>query len=107
MKVRSDGAGRVLGISKQLSDFDMGYIGMTLVNPSGLDAYHRSFQAARAAHGDSAVAEDVLQALADNHTPAVTCDLSGLSWLEVDTPDDLGDAEEFLMDNPDMLNRGF
>ncbi|MBL6974232.1 MAG: phosphocholine cytidylyltransferase family protein [Deltaproteobacteria bacterium] len=107
MKVRTDAHGGVRAISKQLTEFDMGYIGMSLVRPAGLDAYRESFKAAQSSRGDRAVAEDVIQALSNSERPARTCDLSGLSWLEVDTPDDLEVAEGHLMNDPDMLSRGF
>lgn len=107
MKVRTDADGGVRSISKKLTEFDMGYIGMSLVRPAGLEAYRASFEAATATRGDQAVAEDVLQALSDGDRPARICDLSGLSWLEVDTPGDLEVAEEHLMNDPDMLTRDF
>lgn len=107
MKVKTDSQRRVRMISKQLTDFDMGYIGMTLVRESGLADYRKSFDAARSARGEMAVTEDVLQTLSDNDAPACTCDLSGLSWLEVDTPDDLETAEVRMMSDPELLNRGF
>jgi len=105
MKVELSGEGRVVNISKGLSRFDCGYIGMTLVRPDGFEQYLEAFERARDTRGDDAVAEDVLQLMADQGAPACTCDLSGLSWLEVDTLDDLQGAEENLHQDPDMIDR--
>ncbi len=105
MKVALDGARRVIRISKKLTEFDCGYIGMTLVRPAGVAAWRESFTAVLAARPDNGVAEDVVQALADSGRPASICDLSGLGWLEVDTLADLEIAEEQLMADQDFLHR--
>ena len=47
--------------------------------------------------GDKAVAENVLQILANNENTAPgICDLSGIGWYEVDTEEDLKKAEAGL-----------
>ncbi len=107
MKVKLDGARRIARISKQLTEFDCGYIGMTIVREPAARAYRDAFDAVRAARGDAAVAENVLQELADRGQAPAIADLSGLSWLEVDNLDDLAVAEERLMGDPDFLNRGW
>jgi choline kinase len=107
MKVKLDASRRVAGISKQLADFDCGYIGMTLVRDAAAAAYRHAFAATREKRGDAAVAENVLQELADRGSPASIADLSGLKWLEVDNLDDLAAAEEVLMTDPGLLRRGF
>ncbi len=107
MKVKLDGDRHVARISKKLDDFDCGYIGMTLVRPAGVAAWHTAFEEILASHPEDGVAEMVVQRLADSGHPAAICDLSGLRWLEIDTLPELTDAESVLMDDPDLLRRGF
>lgn len=107
MKVRLDGDGRVRAISKGLDRFDAGYIGMTLVRSEAAAAYRDAVQEARRRRGDSAIAEDALQVLADWGEDVSTCDLSGLGWLEVDTLDELAAAESCLMDDEGFLARSW
>lgn len=107
MKVELDGNRHVARISKKLTDFDCGYIGMTLVRPSGADAWRAAFEQVLAEHPNDGVAEMVVQRLADTGRPAAICDLSGLRWLEIDTVPELTDAEAVLMNDPDLLRRGF
>ena len=105
MKVKLGPGRTVAGISKRLTEFDVGYIGMTLVRDSGAAAWREAFEAVLAERPDTGVAEDVLQRLADTGRPAATCDLSGLCWLEVDNLEDLENAEERLQDEPGFLHR--
>lgn len=105
MKVRLDGDGRVRAISKGLNHYDAGYIGMTLVRPEAEEAYREAVRETRGARGDAAVAEDVLQVLADWGEEVSTCDLSGLGWVEIDTLDELEAAEARLMGEEDFLSR--
>jgi choline kinase len=107
MKVGLDADRRVARISKQLADWDAGYIGMTLVRPAAAAAYRAAFEAVTRTRGDAAVAENVLAELADRGSPAAICDLSGLAWLEVDTLEDLQVAEVKLMDDPEFLKRSW
>jgi choline kinase len=107
MKVKLDADRNVGRISKKLGDFDCGYIGMTLVRPAGLAAWLAAFEAVLADHPEDGVAEMVVQRLADTGRPAAICDLSGLRWLEIDTVPELNDAESVLMDDPELLRRGF
>jgi len=94
MKVKLDRARRIVAISKQLSQFDGGYIGMTMVREGGLGPYREALAATLARRGDAAVAEHVLQELADRGQPAQIADMSGMRWFEVDTPQELLMAEE-------------
>jgi len=105
MKVGLDPQGRVARISKRLPTWDLGYIGMTLVRPDRTAPVAECFDRLLSARPDSAVAEEVIQALADQGTPAEVCDLSGLSWLEVDTLEDLEAAEARLAECPDLIHR--
>ena len=98
MKVKLRGDGRsVSAISKQLAEFDCGYIGMTYVDALKEKLYRETVERAVARFGEKAVAENVLQMLAeDAKTAPVICDLSGIGWYEIDTPDELRSAVKLL-----------
>ncbi len=84
-------------ISKQLDDFDCGYIGMTYVDRSAEKYYRASVEKTIASVGEKAVVENVLQLMAgEGITPPEICDLSGFGWYEVDTEEDLLRAERGL-----------
>lgn len=85
-------------IRKDLKDFDCGYIGMTYVDVSMERLYRATVQNAVEKFGDKAVAENVLQILADDErTAPKICDLSGIGWYEVDNEEDLRKAEAGLL----------
>ena len=96
MKVVVDPSGAILRIGKTLDAFDGGYIGLTHVAAGSLEDYRRGVEAARRRHGDAAVAEHVLQALADGGVRVAAASLDGVEWSEVDTPGDLERAERRL-----------
>lgn len=84
-------------IRKDLKDFDCGYIGMTFVDVAMERLYRATVQKAVEKFGDKAVAENVLQLLADDErTAPKICDLSGIGWYEVDNEEDLRKAEAGL-----------
>ncbi len=98
MKVKLRKHGRSIDtISKELHDFDCGYIGMTYVDQEFDNTYRNAAQAALSRYGEKAVVENILQILAaeSDEVPAI-CDLSGFGWYEVDNMEDLQKAEEGL-----------
>jgi L-glutamine-phosphate cytidylyltransferase len=92
-------AGHALqAISKTLPTFDGAYIGTTQVAADASGHYWRAFDAATA-HYDAktACAENVLGFLAQSAATAPqVCWLSGVTWYEVDTPEDHARAEAGL-----------
>jgi choline kinase len=98
MKVKLiSGKKQIERISKQLNEFDCGYIGMTYVDKSMNKIYRAAVDRAVEKNGDKAVVENVLHLLAEEGvTPPSICDLSGFGWYEIDTPDELYAAEEKL-----------
>jgi choline kinase len=92
MKVQLDGQRHVRQISKQLSTWDCGYVGMTFVPASQLARYRAAVAAVRASVGDPANVEGVLQRLADDGEPVAIGDISGIGWHELDTPEDVARA---------------
>lgn len=87
----------VKAISKKLTDFDCGYIGMTYVDSSKGELYRNTIEEVIGRFGEKAVVENILQVLAEKEGGApVICDLSGFGWYEVDTEEDLMRAEKGL-----------
>lgn len=94
------GEKRIEKISKQLEQFDCGYIGMTYVDKSMESVYRDAIVETISQFGEKAVVENILQVLAGRGEVApVICDLSGFGWYEVDTPEDLMIAEKGLRDD--------
>ena len=83
--------GRIAAIEKNLSDWDAGDTGVMLCTPGLYEGLTRA--AARHRHGLS----DGLRELSEEGR-ARTVDVTGMSWLDVDTPDALAEAERRLCD---------
>lgn len=96
MKVKLDSSRKIKSISKQLDDFDCGYIGMTYVDKTEISEYRSAARKAIEKFGEKAVVENVLQILSSDGYPVKISDLSGIGWFEVDTPEDLAIAEKGL-----------
>ncbi|HEY0710298.1 MAG TPA: NTP transferase domain-containing protein [Polyangia bacterium] len=96
MKVKRDPEGRIEAISKTLSRFDCGYVGMTRVPRPALSRYFSVVDAAIAAEGTTIHVERVLARLAEAGQPPLCRDISGHGWLEVDTPSERESAEAAL-----------
>jgi choline kinase len=92
MKVALDADRHVARISKKLDAWDCGYVGMTYVPAGALARYRRAVADTRAAVGDPANVEQVLQRLADEREPVAVGDISGIGWYELDTPEDVAKA---------------
>lgn len=96
MKVERDARGRVSRISKTLTTFDAGYVGMTKVPVAAADRYWTTVQAAQAEEGRAIHVERVLARLADGGHPPLCRDISGHGWLEVDLPEERAHADTVL-----------
>jgi choline kinase len=92
MKVGLDERRRIARISKKLSTWDCGYVGMTFVPHPRLARYRAAVAEVRSKVGDSANVEQVLQLLADHGDPVAIGDISGIGWHELDTPEDVARA---------------
>lgn len=91
--------GNVQEMSKKLTNFDCGYVGMTYVDQEKLPAYLRAVQTVYKNNPDTAVAEQVLVELALQNKAPFTADISGHGWLEVDFPDERNRAEQEILSN--------
>lgn len=103
MKIKLNSAKQVIGIHKQLTDFDGGYIGMTFVGKSMLSKYKQAAKNLKDNKGDMAPVEWILGQFAEKNEPVEICDVSGFGWLEVDNAADLAHAEAVLGQHKDYL----
>jgi choline kinase len=100
MKVERGSDGRVRRISKTLTKFDAGYVGMTRVPSCALPRYWQTADAALAEEGRAIHVERILGRLAEGDTAPLCRDISGHGWLEVDTAEERAAAEQALLARP-------
>lgn len=103
MKVELDASKKLKKISKQLKDYDGGYIGMTYCAKEMTGPYKEAVEDTLKIYGKSSCVEFVLGHLAANGVEINICDTSGFRWLEVDTPEDLETAEAKLRGKDETL----
>ncbi|HVV17714.1 MAG TPA: NTP transferase domain-containing protein [Polyangia bacterium] len=96
MKVQRDSRGRIQRISKTLTTFDAGYVGMTKVPAEAAVRYWTAAEATLAEEGRAVHVERVLARLADAGRPPLCRDISGHGWLEVDLPEERAQADAIL-----------
>lgn len=101
MKVDLAPNGHLRAISKTLTTFQRGYVGMTFCAASRLPSYFEAFDRVAQRAGDKAVVEMILADLAERGQPPRVGDISGIGWLEVDTQEDHEHAEAAILANPD------
>ncbi len=80
-------------ISKQLTQYSAGYIGMSFIGKEKLALYKKAVQVVKEQTCGKANVEGVLDYLAPQEDISVI-DLSGFGWHEVDTPEDKTLAEK-------------
>lgn len=95
MKIHFREGGVIGKISKQLLDFEAGYIGMSFIGKEKLEIYKKAVHAVKETTAGKANVEAVLDYLAPVE-PIQVLDLSGMGWYEVDTPEDREIAEKAL-----------
>lgn len=106
MKVALDSNGNLMAISKQLTQFDVGYIGMTRCDADAVPMYLAAADIVLTKVGaQRAVVEMVLGQLAATGVAANVCDCAGFKWAEVDTPSDLDAANALLNSLPDFFDQ--
>jgi len=92
MKVHLKG-GRLAAMSKKLKNPDAGYVGVTLVPAGRAEVYWQNALAVLDESGRQSHAEMVLNRLTAKGEAVEILDVSGSTWFEVDTPEDLTKAE--------------
>ena len=83
-------------ISKKLTDFNGGYVGLTYCGNEKLETYKTIAGQLLAGGEDNVVAEDVLRHLAGSGRDVHIGDISGHGWLEIDFPEELERAKQEL-----------
>ncbi len=96
MKIKLNSDKQITTISKQLTDFDGGYIGMTFCKKDSLAAYQNMATSIAKTNNRHAYVEMVLDQLANESHPIHTVDASGDKWFEIDTQSDLSYTEDEL-----------
>lgn len=99
MKVFAQGD-RLERISKKLTEWNAGYVGMTYVDASALPAYRTAVTEVVAERGDQAAVEEVLGRIAATGGEVTLGNISGVGWFEVDTPEERGKAESAIVVDP-------
>jgi choline kinase len=90
---------KLVKMSKQLTDYHCGYVGMTYVDERELTKYKQAATEVLAARGDQAVVENILAHLAEQEEHIRIGDISGYGWLEIDTPEEFYKAERAILEN--------
>lgn len=103
MKIKLSEKRCLTGIKKTLTDYDGGYIGMTYCDRDHLDCYKQAVAKTRETFGDGAPVEWVLGHMVSQGQQVNICDASGLGWLEVDTSEDLDNADKKLTADRNFL----
>lgn len=104
MKVKLSPDKTISQISKKLSNFDCGYIGMTICPKEKLTSYKNAFASALEDEGDTIHVERILGRIAASGNKVEIRDASGFGWLEVDTPEELKLAEKTINSKADFLS---
>lgn len=103
MKVLRNRSGDVADIDKRLTQWDAGYIGMTFCAAAKIGEYRAAIAGALKTRGDEVAVEAALRLMAQQKKAVHVADVSGIGWLEVDTPADSKAAEEILRTQPGFL----
>lgn len=95
----SEGRSSVREMSKTLSEYEGGYVGVTRVPKKLLPLYLEGVEAAERELGDKANVEHVIHWMAGRGHEIRIADISGSWWTEVDTPEDLAKARAAILKN--------
>jgi len=99
MKVYINSENLVEGISKKLTEWNAGYIGMTFIKKEFWSDYLKAAQKVGDTQKEKAVVEMVIQELVDRKIYPEIINSDNVKWYEIDTPEELVSAEEGLSRN--------
>lgn len=95
----------ILTMSKTLTRYQWGYVGVTHVPTSKLDLYWQACARAADLYGDQAHVEQVIGLLSSEGESIRIVDVSGFWWTEIDTPEDYQKACQIIAQNqPHLLS---
>lgn len=100
MKIKLNGEGNLGSISKMLSQWDCGYVGITYCGNDTLSEYRDAVAYAADTLGEKAVSEDAMRRIAESGSGVSIRDISGHGWHEVDYPHERDAAEIVIAKNP-------
>ena len=101
MKIKTDRhTGSIQSISKTLLSYDCGYIGLTYVNQSTFESYHKALYDALLRYGPHTSAESAIQCMADSGEHPKVAHINQHNWYEIDTKEDLDKANTALKLTP-------
>ncbi len=101
MKVRIE-ENKLSKIAKNLSNYHTGYIGLTYCPNNMLESYIQACSYMAKKNRESIVVESVLNHLVSQKKRIQIVDVSGFDWFEVDTPEDVKQAEHLVTAFPDI-----
>jgi len=105
VQLKDDGV-HIQAISKQLTTFDRGYIGMTRCTAAAIPQYLQTAdQVLEEVGAPKAVVEMILARLATTNMAPSIYDASGHKWFEIDTPEELTIAENGLQEMPEFFEQ--
>lgn len=96
MKVFINSDGYVEKISKKLTEWNAGYIGMTFIKKDFWKEYLSAASTVAKIQKEKAVVEMVIQELVDRKTFPEIINSDKMTWYEIDTPEELKYAENCL-----------
>jgi len=104
--VKETGPGelKISSISKSLRDYDGGYCGITMVGRKSLSTYLSAMDNVLAKNIEQAVVEDVMVELIRQKQFPDILDISGIRWLEIDTSEELSEANRIVRMSPDFFS---
>jgi len=96
MKVFINSDKKVEKISKKLTEWNAGYIGMTFIRKSFWKDYFKAAQSVSENHKEKAVVEMVIQELVTGNNFPEIINSDNITWYEIDTPQEHEFAEKEL-----------
>ncbi len=101
MKVERNG-NHVKHISKKLTEWTNGYVGMTYIDKSQLSLYRETAQRLYDDSDGTFAVEGILAELANKNHAVSIGDISGHGWLEIDNEEELITADREIKKNPSL-----
>ncbi len=96
MKVALNDEGQLLQMAKDLTDYQLGYVGMSFIPSSRISIYAQAVNELIQEKKVQLNVESILNHLSQKKEAIKCFDISGSHWIEIDTPHDLLLAREKL-----------
>ena len=83
-----------------MKSYDTGYIGLVYCPKVMTSSFIKATNAVINKNDEGAMTEDILNCLVNEDKFIKVADVSSYEWFEVDTPEDLSQAEELVSGSP-------